>query len=239
MPLLKRKSTVKQFEYQGMLVNVYFKKIKRMYLRIQPLNGKIILSCPLLTPKMQLIKFIHTHLAWIQKTQHKLKQSYCCNTEDFSSGSHHLVAGSVFQLQTILSKTIDINTTQDILEIASPSPFCNKNNQTLLDQWHRHQLNKIIPLLIHKWEPLIKRKVLQWRVKKMKTRWGTCNPAAQRIWLNLELAKTPLDCLEYVVVHEMVHLIERSHNAVFHAYMDTFLPDWRARKALLSRFLIG
>ena len=99
--------------------------------------------------------------------------------------------------------------------------------QQVLDAWYRQQLQTLIPELIAKWQPVIKVNVADWGVKQMKTRWGTCNIRDRRIWLALELAKKPLICLEYVVVHEMTHLLERYHNERFYGFMTTFLADWR------------
>ena len=101
-------------------------------------------------------------------------------------------------------------------------------------EWYRRELKALIPPLIKKWEPQIGVKVKSWGVKLMKTKWGSCNIAAKRIWLNLELAKKNPTCPEYIVVHEMVHLLERLHNEKFVAYMDKFLPNWRSTKAELN-----
>ncbi len=117
--------------------------------------------------------------------------------------------------------------------------FAKKNStiaqrKKLLDEFYRQNLKKIIPNYIKKWEKKMNLKVLEFGVKEMKTRWGTCNIKARRIWLNLELAKKPLSCLEYIVVHEMVHLLEKYHNKKFFAHMDRFLPKWREFKAILK-----
>jgi predicted metal-dependent hydrolase len=109
-----------------------------------------------------------------------------------------------------------------------------EQRRKVLTEWYRRQLKQLLPALIEKWQPIIDVEVKAWGVKQMKTRWGTCNIPAQRIWLNLELIKKPLNCLEYVVVHEMVHLLERHHNARFKAYMDEFLPHWREHKFALN-----
>lgn len=106
--------------------------------------------------------------------------------------------------------------------------------EAVLYAWYRRQLKAQIPPLIAKWEPVIGVQVTDWGVKRMKTRWGTCNIQAQRIWLNLELAKKPPQCLEYVLVHEMVHLLERHHNERFQSLMDQFLPQWRHDRDLLN-----
>lgn len=106
--------------------------------------------------------------------------------------------------------------------------------KAIIYEWYRAELKKRIPEMIKKWEPIIGVNVLDWRIRKMKTRWGTCNITKKRVWLSLELARFPLECLEYVVVHEMVHLLERYHNARFKSFMDTFLPDWRTTRKLLN-----
>lgn len=103
-----------------------------------------------------------------------------------------------------------------------------------MTEWYRKQLKELIPHLIAKWELIMGVKVNEFGVKIMKTRWGTCNPRAKRIWINLELAKKSPTCLEYIVVHEMVHLLEKSHNERFKAYMDKFMPNWRAIKSELN-----
>lgn len=107
--------------------------------------------------------------------------------------------------------------------------------EAVLQRWYRQRLREQIPQLIAKWEPEIGVTVAAWGIKKMKTRWGTCNIAAQRIWLNLELAKKPAACLEYILVHEMVHLLERHHNERYQQFMDRLMPQWRLHREELNR----
>jgi hypothetical protein len=108
--------------------------------------------------------------------------------------------------------------------------------QKILDHWYRKELKEMIPPLIEKWQQIMSLQVNAWGVKKMKTRWGTCNTMARRIWINLELGKKPVQCLEYIVVHEMVHLLERKHNERFVAHMDKLLPQWRSLRNQLNSF---
>jgi len=105
----------------------------------------------------------------------------------------------------------------------------------MMQEWYRARLKARIEPLIRKWQEIIGVQIKEWSVKKMKTRWGTCNIKAKRIWINLELAKKPEDCLEYIIVHELLHLIEKHHNDNFKALMNKYLPDWRVRKDLLNR----
>jgi predicted metal-dependent hydrolase len=109
-----------------------------------------------------------------------------------------------------------------------------EQREMLLQRWYREQLRLLIPPLLEKWEPVLGVKVAEWGIKRMKTRWGSCNTRARRIWLNLELAKKPPQCLEYIVVHEMMHLLERRHNGRFTTLMDEHLPAWRLHRGELS-----
>ena len=111
--------------------------------------------------------------------------------------------------------------------------------EAVLLRWYREQLKALIPPLLEKWQPVLGVQAADWGIKKMKTKWGTCNIDARRIWLNLELAKKPVQCLEYIVVHELVHLLERHHGERFTSLMDRYLPDWPSRRAELQRSVLG
>jgi hypothetical protein len=107
--------------------------------------------------------------------------------------------------------------------------------QVLVEEWYREQLKKAVPPLLARWEPVLGVKAERWFVQRMKTRWGSCNHEARTIRLNSELAKKPAECLEYIVVHELVHLIEPTHNAHFVALMDRFMPNWQHHRQVLNR----
>ncbi|WP_205747628.1 SprT family zinc-dependent metalloprotease [Desulforhopalus sp. IMCC35007] len=109
------------------------------------------------------------------------------------------------------------------------------NRLVVLNDWYRVQLKKRIPSLLDKWQSKIGVEASSWGVKRMKTRWGSCNIGSKRIWLNLELAKKPPECLEYVLVHELVHLLERHHNDRFRGFRDRFMPTWRVARGVLKR----
>jgi len=110
-----------------------------------------------------------------------------------------------------------------------------EKKKAVMDGWYRQQLKEAIPALIEKYEAKMGVEVAEFGIKKMRTRWGTCNINARRIWINLELAKKPPECLEYIVVHEMVHLLERKHNDRYRSFMDLYLPRWRVVKEELNR----
>ncbi|MFZ4592347.1 MAG: M48 family metallopeptidase, partial [Ignavibacteria bacterium] len=128
----------------------------------------------------------------------------------------------VIRNKTYLDLFIRKNTSRD---------KCNE----ILNEWYREHLKAKLPKLIAKWERKINVKVNECKVKQMKTKWGSCNISAKRIWLNLELAKKPTICLEYIIVHEFIHLLERHHNEKFRAYLDKYMPQWQAHKRELNR----
>jgi hypothetical protein len=112
-----------------------------------------------------------------------------------------------------------------------------EKRERIVSQWYREELKHLIPEYIKKWEDTIGVTVNEWGVKLMKTKWGTCNEQDKRIWINLELAKKNPRCLEYIIVHEMVHLLERHHNDRFKAYMDEFLPNWKSIRDELNEMI--
>jgi len=121
------------------------------------------------------------------------------------------------------------------LVLRIPPGTARAARRQVLERWYRQQLYEWLPGRLRDWQPILGVQVAACRIKRMKTRWGSCNTAARRIWLNLELAKKPAACLEYVLVHEMVHLLEQHHTDRFHRLMDRFLPDWRLRRDILNR----
>jgi hypothetical protein len=114
-----------------------------------------------------------------------------------------------------------------------------EQREVVLLRWHREQLKALIPPLLEKWQPALGVQVAAWGIKKMKTKWGSCNPTTRRVWFNLELAKKPIQCLEYIVVHELVHLLERHHNERFTALLDAHMPQWQQYREMLKHTPLG
>ena len=233
-----------QLVIDGVVINVSYKTIKHIHLRIHPPHGEVRVSAPLSTSDHTILKFITEKIDWIKRHQAKIK-AHIHPAEPKTprpprpkivSGEHHYFLGERYLLNVIeysgRSKVILSNDSTINLCVR---PGSNKTQrERALQEWYRQKLKHLIPQLLESWEAPLGVKVADWGVKKMKTRWGTCNIGARRIWLNLELAKKPLRCLEYVVVHELVHLLERHHNKRFHAYMDRFMPDWNLHRDELN-----
>ncbi|MBQ8821861.1 MAG: M48 family metallopeptidase, partial [Lachnospiraceae bacterium] len=146
----------------------------------------------------------------------------------YENGEKHLLWGKEYSLEVVYTKgkpCASVQGEQILLEL--PKDGDTALRQKLIENLYRRQLKAKVPLLMEKYTKIVGKVPDSWGVKNMKTRWGTCNVTDKRIWLNLQLAKFPQECLEYVIVHELVHLYEKGHNAVFYGYMDRFYPGWR------------
>lgn len=213
------------------------KAVKNVNLTIYPPDGRVSISVPYQMSDGQINDIISARLHWIKAKRKNILQS-----------SFHpklpvplKLATSVFGEQYVVEIKKDQcrNSIErcdgNILRIHLHQDLPQSQVADLINQLLRKELRKRIPVLLDQWLPVIGVELHEWRIKKMKTRWGTCNITAKRIWLNLYLAKLPPECLEYVLVHELVHLLERYHNARFWGLMDDFLPSWRdSRKILRS-----
>jgi predicted metal-dependent hydrolase len=176
-------------------------------------------------------------LGWIRKHQTNFKRQQRETPREYVSGESHYLLGKRYLLKVIEhAAPAKVRHDHDTIELyIRPNTDVSKR-RAIVDEWYRSQLKEILPNLIQRYEEKMKVQVAHWGVKRMKTKWGTCNIAAKRIWLNLELAKKPLHCIENVVVHEMVHILERKHNDRFTTLMNTYLPQWRQYKEELNRF---
>jgi predicted metal-dependent hydrolase len=210
-------------------VHVVRKRIKNLHVAVYPPNGRVRVAAPVQLDDEAVRLAVISKLPWIKRQQAKFQNQERQSAREYVSGETHYYQGSRYLLDVAYHDgppqvALRNNTKIDLLVRAGSD---RAKRHQVLQEWYRGQLKELIPPLIAKWQPVVGVQVADWRVKRMKTRWGSCNVDAQRIWLNLELIKKPPRCLEYIVVHEMVHLLERLHNERFVAYMDHFLPQWR------------
>jgi predicted metal-dependent hydrolase len=220
-------------------VDVVHKDIKNVHLSVYPPTGRVRISAPHRMNLETVRIFAISKLGWIRKHQGKfLKQEREAPREYINSESHYYLG------KRFLFKVIEHNASPKVaikhktLEMyVRPNTGLEKRKE-ILDGWYRQRLKEIVPGFIAQYEKTMQIEVSEFAIKKMKTRWGSCNIKAKRIWLNLELAKKPKECIEYIVVHEMTHLLERRHNERFTAYVDKFLPKWRFYKEELNRRLL-
>ncbi|BFN37077.1 M48 family metallopeptidase [Fidelibacter multiformis] len=218
-------------------VEIIWKKVKNINLRVYPPDGQVRMSVPHGIGESTVKTFILKKMEWIHSKQAMFQRQPLIAKKQMHTGEIHTLWGNSYRLHVIeqvSSPKVWLGVDKTLIMQIQPG-MGRDQRQVLLEDWYRRQLKKVIPDFISHWEPVLGVHVKEWKVRKMKTRWGSCNIQAQRIWFNLELAKKPLKCLEYIVVHEMNHLLERYHNARFYRLMDSWMPDWRDYKELLNQ----
>ena len=221
----------------GIPVQVVRKPIKNLHLSVYPPDGHVRVAVPLHMTDDNIRLAVISRLSWIKKHQASFQAQPRQSEREMVTGESHYVFGKRYRLEVIERRgchevAIKNNTTLQLFVNPGTS---TQNRALVLNEWYREQLKAQIPDLLNHWQSAIGKQAADWGIKKMKTRWGSCNIAQRRIWLNLELAKKPLECLEYVLVHELVHLLERHHNDRFKAYMDKYLPQWQRCHDILKR----
>lgn len=225
----------------GTTIEVVRKNIKNLHLAVYPPDGRVRVAAPLHMTEDAVRLAIITRISWIRKKQKAFHNQERQSRREIITGESHYFQGRRYRL-----KVVEINRPQTVkfsnnstIELRVRPNSDRAKREAVLNEWYRKKLKEQIPAMISEWEPRIGVKVADWGVRKMKTRWGSCNTKARRIWLNLELAKKSLPCLKYVVVHEMLHLIERHHNDRFKSLMSELLPNWQTTRDELNRSPIG
>jgi predicted metal-dependent hydrolase len=230
-----------QIEVSNFSIDVIRKSIKNMHLSVYPPTGRVRIAAPLNVDDEAVKLFAISKLAWIKKNQRKFEMQDRQMPRVFEQRESHYFEGKRYLLRITEQNApprVEIKTKIFIDLFIRPNATIEQR-QNCINEWYRKQLKNKIPQLIKKWEPIIGVTVSDWGVKQMKTKWGTCNIEQKRIWINLELAKKPYNCLEYIIVHEMIHLIERHHNDNFLAHLDKYLPKWKLYKDELNRLPVS
>ncbi|MDI6619545.1 MAG: SprT family zinc-dependent metalloprotease [Clostridiales bacterium] len=220
-------------------IEIIKKNIKNLYLSVHPPYGRVRIAAPIMMDDETIRIFAISKLAWIKKQRSRYREQERQSKREFVSGESHYYEGVRYLLNVVYTnKKQRVETSQNRqIDLYVRDGSTVEQREKVMMEWYRSRLKDKIPDLIAKWERKMGVNVNSWGVKLMKTKWGTCNPYAKRIWINLELAKKNPRCLEYIVVHEMAHLLEKHHNERFRAYMDQFMPDWREIKAELNNLI--
>ncbi len=226
---------------RGVEVLVLRKKIKNLHLNVLPPNGMVRVSVPLGMSEDAIHTFLATRLLWIKKQQEKFKGQERQTSRKYASGESHYFLGKRYRLEVIYidnkPRVEVVNKKKLVLSVRLGSD--TKKREQVLQNWYRTKLREILDPLITKWQEKSGVLVNFWGIKRMKTRWGSCNEETKRIWLNLELIKKPESCIEYVVVHELVHILERTHSDKFVRLMDKNFPKWRNERDELNRLILA
>ena len=225
----------------GLSVEVVRKNIKNLHLGVYPPLGRVRVAAPLAVSDDAVRLAVVGKLGWIKRQRAKFQAQPRQSQRRMVSGESHYFMGQRYRLRVVEGSTpmrVALRG-KAALDLFVRPETSTERREELLQAFYRAELKSLIPVLLDKWQPILGVEAYAWGIKKMKTKWGTCNIAARRIWLNLELAKKPIQCLEYILVHELLHLIERHHNDRFRGLMDQHLPQWQARRDELNSSLLA
>lgn len=220
---------------RGMEIEVTYKDIKNLHIGVYPPLGKVRVAAPDSMDDDQVRLAIIHRLSWIKRHRRQLRDAARQTPREMVTGETHYIWGMRYRLKVVERPgKAQIQTDGSRLVLSIPEGCSIESRIEVLQEWQRVELRKRIARLITKWEPVIGVTVPHWSIRKMKTKWGSCNPITGHIWFNLELAKKDPRFVEYIVVHEMTHLLERRHNDHFVELMDGFMPDWQQRRDELN-----
>jgi len=226
-------------EVENISIRVERKCIKNIYIRVYPPLGDVRISAPKRMDLEAIRGFAISRIKWIRNAQERFRNLDCVAPSDYVTHDVHYFCGKQFFLKVVerhANPAVALRE-NEILLFVRPETTTEKR-KALLDGWYRMELRRLIAKSIEYWEQIIGVKINEFGIKRMKTKWGTCNVRAKRIWLNLELVKRAPECLDYVIVHELVHLLEPSHNMKFKNYMTQFMPAWKHHRAELNKLPI-
>lgn len=224
-----------QIIVSGIPVEVTKKNIKNIHLSVMPPDGMVRVSAPKFISDESIEMFVRTKLGWIKKQQAKFENQPRQSERQYVSGETLYLWGKQYFLQVDYSNkeySLVLDGDKAFLTVRRESTI--KQRENFVNEWYREHLKKEIFQLLPKWENATGLKCSSWQTKYMTTRWGTCNTQTKKIWLNLQLAKKPIECLEYVILHELAHTKVRNHGADFIAIMDKHMPCWREIKKKLN-----
>jgi predicted metal-dependent hydrolase len=219
----------------GIKVDVVFKDIKNVHLSVYPPRGRVRIAAPKRMKLDTVRVFAISKLSWIKKQQKKLAEQERETRREYLDGESHYLWGKRYLLKITQKDEAAMVTLKGSRMLLQVRPEADEQRRhELLEEWYRAQIRQAVPGLIAKWERRMGAKVARYFVQRMRTKWGSCNPVARSIRLNTDLARKPRECLEYIVVHEMTHLLVRHHNDQFGRLMDRHLPNWRHLRQLLN-----
>lgn len=224
-----------QFHLGEIAVDVVRKDIRNIHLSVHPPAGKVRIAAPLRMDLDTIRVFAITKLAWIKSQQKKLREQDRETPREYLDRESHYLWGKRYLLKMVekdAAPSVELKHNRMILQLRPATG--HEKKQAVLDAWYRERIKEVAPSLIAKWERIIGVKSGRLFVQKMKTKWGSCNPGPKSIRLNTDLARKPLQCLEYIVAHELTHLLERHHNDRFTALMDAHMPQWRQYREMLN-----
>ncbi len=223
-----------KLQIEDITINIEYKKIKNIHLRVCPPDGQVRISAPVRIDRAYLRDFAVSRLEWIRKQQERVKSIR--PQPQYLSGETHYFRGKPYVLELVEQNSKPcVSILGNVLRLCVRPGATLEKRRSVMEEWYRTRLAEALPEIVGYWERIIGVRASEYKIKRMKTKWGACNRKARRIWINLELARKSPEGLTFIIVHELVHLLERGHNHVFYRYMDQFLPQWKQYKQELNK----
>jgi predicted metal-dependent hydrolase len=224
----------------GIEVELVQKDIKNLHLAVYPPDGRVRLAAPMDVNEKTLELYVISKIPWIRRQQRKFASIDRQSTRQYVNRESHYYLGKRYLLRVHETdhpyrySKVECKT-KIYIDLFVKKNYSTEQRAALMKEWYRAKLKDILSELVSKWEAVLNVKANQIKVQTMKTKWGSCNTDNRNILFNIELAKKPVECIEYVVLHELLHLIERKHSDLFKAYLDKYLPNWKMQKELLNK----
>jgi predicted metal-dependent hydrolase len=219
-------------------IEVRFKDIKHLHLSVHPPLGRVTVAAPRHIELDTIRLYAATKLSWIRKERRKLLGQEREIGKEFITRESHFFLGRRYLLKITPARRSKVMRHHTIIELLTTEPESAQTKEQVLYNWYRRELRKVLDQLIRQYAQVMELPVPAFGIRRMKTKWGSCATDIRRLWFNIELAKKPLSCIEYIVVHELVHLIERRHNKNFVLLMNRYLPSWQVQKKILNELPI-
>jgi predicted metal-dependent hydrolase len=225
-----------QITVSGIRVQIERKDIKNLHLGVYPPNGRVRVAVPLVVSDDAVRLAVVGKLGWIRRQQAQFAKQPRQSAREMVNGESHYFLGRRYRLRVHEQPRKQGVAVRGLstLELFVNAGRGTAQREAVLLRWYRQQLAELIAPVLAQWEQALGVQVSAWGIKRMKTKWGSCNPVSKRVWFNLELAKKPVQCLEYIVAHELAHLLERNHTDQFRALLDRHMPEWKQHRNQLS-----
>jgi predicted metal-dependent hydrolase len=222
-------------EVADLKVEVERKWIRNIYLRVSPTDARIRISAPMLMSERAIRQFVLAKEAWIRQRLRRVGERQSPTPREYLSGELHYYMGQGYRLQVVHGNgPARVERADDQIILYIREGATKEQREVAMREWYRAEMKALIAVLVARWEAVIGVKARRISIKRMRTIWGSCNHRTHDINFNLELMKKPQHCIEYVVVHELLHIIVRLHNDEFKALLTRYLPDWRETKRELN-----
>ena len=232
---MKQKPEPQTLYVEDIPIAVYKKDIKHIYLSVRAVTGRVRVSAPWSVTDETIIRYVQAKSGWLQKHLAGAGSNPCpAECTDLDSGILY-VWGKPYSLHTVFGRTYALALDDGCTILTVPRGSAAARRERFVCEWQRAQLKTAVTRLLPIWEQMTGLRAQSWQTKQMKTRWGTCNTKTGKLWFSLQLAEKPPECLEYVILHELIHLTERKHNHRFYTLLDRYMPHWREVKKMLNR----